>query len=161
MTLHLETLESAARAALTEATGAWREGSVETHNIFAQDPDALGPERVLLALNRHFPHKALAGYLAMLHPEAVLELVARIDSAGRRLAEEVSRLENEVINATLVADPLRSSTKSAASTESLLMRYIDNAKKAAGKERVTGEPLADFITRILEELRALRAEVGS
>jgi hypothetical protein len=38
-----------------------------------------------------------------------------------------------------------------------LMRYVDEAKHAAGAERVAGEPLADFITRVLVELHAMRS----
>jgi len=33
-----------------------------------------------------------------------------------------------------------------------LLRYVDEAKAAAGSNRVSGEPLAEFIRRVLQEL---------
>jgi hypothetical protein len=40
------------------------------------------------------------------------------------------------------------------------VEYVDDAKRAAAGERVSGEPLAEFITRILVELRAARARLA-
>ena len=40
-----------------------------------------------------------------------------------------------------------------------LVRYIDEAKAAAGSERVSGEPLAEFIARTREQLLALRTRI--
>lgn len=37
-----------------------------------------------------------------------------------------------------------------------LMQYVDAAKAACGDERVSGEPLADFIMRIMRDLRSMR-----
>lgn len=42
-----------------------------------------------------------------------------------------------------------------------LMDYIQAAKRAAGDERVAGEPLAEFITRMLEDRDALRAKLNT
>jgi hypothetical protein len=41
-----------------------------------------------------------------------------------------------------------------------IIEYVDDAKRAAAGERVSGEPLAEFIARVLVELRAARARLA-
>jgi hypothetical protein len=69
----LETLAAAA------SPGPWRAGAVDTFHVFIPNraPGALGPERVLLRMNEHFPFEADAAFIAAAR-EAVPALIARV-----------------------------------------------------------------------------------
>ena len=56
---------NAIRARAEAATpGPWRVGSVETWHVYVPCSTCIGPERVLLRFNEHFPHGAEAAFIA-------------------------------------------------------------------------------------------------
>jgi hypothetical protein len=59
------------------SAGPWRQGRVEKHHVFVPCADCLGPERVLLRMNEHFPHEADCAAIAALanHADAFVDLV--------------------------------------------------------------------------------------
>lgn len=66
--LDLDALELLAKA----TPAPWREGTVERFHVFAPNthPEAMGPERVLLRMNEHFPHVDDARLIAALRNAA-------------------------------------------------------------------------------------------
>lgn len=77
-----------------EATqGPWRAGDVETWHVFAPSTheDAMGPERVLLRMNAHFPFAADAALIAYHHPARVVALAAVVARLRERVAEGHAR----------------------------------------------------------------------
>ena len=74
MTIDTKRLRELAEAA---TPGPWREGSVETYNVFVEcrDPECLGTERVLLKMNTHFDHRTDAAFIAAANPQTVLALI--------------------------------------------------------------------------------------
>lgn len=66
--------------------GPWRVGRAETFHVFCPSThaDAMGPERVLLRMNEHFPHETDAA------------LIAYYRDAAPALADECQRLRGEL-----------------------------------------------------------------
>ena len=81
--------DTALRLAEAATEGPWRAGAVDTWHVFAPNrgPDAMGPERVLLRMNEHFPYMADAAHIAHAHPGRVrawLGAVARLREAVKK-----------------------------------------------------------------------------
>lgn len=74
----LDSLEALCRAA---TPGPWRKGNVDRDRIFVQHEGGIGPERVLLIMNKHFPSEDDADFIAAANPAAILELVERVREA--------------------------------------------------------------------------------
>jgi hypothetical protein len=57
--------------------GPWRNGTQERWHVFVPNnqPLAMGPERVLLRMNEHFPFEADAAYIAAASPDVVMRLI--------------------------------------------------------------------------------------
>lgn len=84
------------RLAEAATPGPWRAGAVDTWHVFAPSThaDAMGPERVLLRMNMHFPFVADAAHIAHAHPGRVrawLGCVARLRERVQRGHEEDCR----------------------------------------------------------------------
>lgn len=82
--------------------GNWRQGSVEKHHVFVDEPreQLLGNERVLLRMNAHYPYEHDAAFIAAADPGTVLLLLAEIgrlraerDDARRQLVAAMQTIE--------------------------------------------------------------------
>lgn len=84
---HPET--TALRLAEAATEGPWRAGAVDTWHVFAPNrgPDAMGPERVLLRMNEHFPYMADAAHIAHAHPGRVRAWLGAVARLRERAAE--------------------------------------------------------------------------
>ncbi len=69
----------------------WRQGRVEKHHVFVPCAECLGPERVLLRMNEHFPHEADAAAIAALanHADAFVDLVAACEELNHGSPRDV------------------------------------------------------------------------
>ena len=72
------------RALADAATpGPWRAGTHERENVFCAYGATMGPERVLLRMNREFPgFKRDAAFIAAANPAVVLALIAVVEQAA-------------------------------------------------------------------------------
>lgn len=59
-----EELRACRERAEAATAGPWRVGSVETYHVFVPCSTCIGPERVFLRFNEHFPHGADAAFIA-------------------------------------------------------------------------------------------------
>lgn len=88
------------------SAGEWRAGSVETDAVFAPCSDCMGPERVILRMNKSFPHEADAKWIASIHntwptisarlkeqDESVLELQEQVTALELERNERVTRMK--------------------------------------------------------------------
>lgn len=74
----------ACRERVEKATpGPWRVGSVETYHVFVPCSTCIGPERVLLRFNEHFPHGDDAAFIAAARTD-VPRLFATVEHAEAR-----------------------------------------------------------------------------
>lgn len=85
-------------ANLTQA-GKWRQGSVETDAIFVPDANALGPERVILRMNKHYANAEAdcAAIVELVNSSialsAIVDAVSRYDVADTAAALALDRRE--------------------------------------------------------------------
>ncbi len=78
--------------------GEWRQGNVEKHHIFVESQDAhwLGHERVLLRMNKHFPHEADAAFIAAASPSTVIALLDELEQLRAALTK-ISAIRDSII----------------------------------------------------------------
>jgi len=83
------------RRARKATPGPWRAGVTQReHAVWVHDASALGQERLLLAMNEHYPNIDDRVYLASVPPELVLELISRAREA-RPLVVRTARISTK------------------------------------------------------------------
>lgn len=89
-----EELRACRERAEAATAGPWRAGSVERDAVFIPWPQGMGPERVLLRMNEHYPHDADAAFIAHARTDVprLLATVATRDEEIRRIAEAIGRM---------------------------------------------------------------------
>lgn len=141
------------RALLAGATpGPWRHGSVERYHVFVPCADCMGPERVILRMNEHFPHEADAALIVA----AVNALPALLAAAEERdaAAEERDALKARVAAADEHARTCVELCSDEQVEENLRDLGLDPAEEAARGRMVVSTTL-----ELVAERDRLRSEV--
>jgi hypothetical protein len=77
--------------------GPWRVGSVETYHVFVPCSTCIGPERVLLRFNEHFPHGADAAFIAKARTDVprLLATIAALQARTEKAEGQARQYERD------------------------------------------------------------------